>query len=57
MPIQRHLLDSNILSNLVRRPRGIIAHHIAAVGETMVFTSIVVASELRFGALKKALQD
>ena len=48
------LLDTNILSDLVRRPRGRIADRIAEVGEQHVFTSIIVAAELRYGAAKKA---
>lgn len=49
---RRYLLDTNILSDLVRRPQGKVAMRIAAVGETAVCTSIVVACELRFGAWK-----
>ncbi|HET7562439.1 MAG TPA: type II toxin-antitoxin system VapC family toxin [Rhodanobacteraceae bacterium] len=48
----RFLLDTNILSDLVRRPQGIVAARIAAVGEASICTSIVVAAELRFGAVK-----
>lgn len=48
-----YLLDTNILSDLVRYPQGRIAQRIAHVGEKAVCTSIVVASELRFGAAKK----
>ena len=48
------LLDTNILSDLVRRPRGRIADRIAEVGEQHVCTSIIVAAELRYGAAKKA---
>jgi tRNA(fMet)-specific endonuclease VapC len=48
------LLDTNILSELVRRPRGRIADRIAEVGERHVCTSIIVAAELRYGAAKKA---
>lgn len=47
-----YLLDTNILSDLVRHPQGLVARQIAAVGETRVGTSIVVAAELRFGAVK-----
>ena len=47
------MLDTNILSDLVRYPQGRIAQRIAQVGEKAVCTSIVVASELRFGAAKK----
>jgi tRNA(fMet)-specific endonuclease VapC len=46
----RYLLDTNILSALMRAPRGAIAGRIRTVGEENVYTSIVVASELRFGA-------
>jgi tRNA(fMet)-specific endonuclease VapC len=49
----RFLLDTNILSDLVRHPQGKIANRIASVGENNVCTSIVVAAELRYGALKK----
>ena len=49
----RYLLDTNILSDLVRYPQGIVATRIASVGERSVFTSIVVAAELRFGASKR----
>jgi predicted nucleic acid-binding protein len=48
------VLDTNTLSDLVRRPRGRIADRIAEVGERHVCTSIIVAAELRYGAAKKA---
>ena len=49
----RFLLDTNILSDLVRNPQGSIAARIAEVGDTAICTSIIVAAELRFGAAKK----
>jgi len=49
----RYLLDTNVISDLVRRPQGPIAQRIRQVGETRVCTSIVVAAELRFGVEKK----
>jgi tRNA(fMet)-specific endonuclease VapC len=49
----RYLLDTNVLSQLIRDPRGAVAARLSAVGEANVFTSIVVASELRYGAHKK----
>jgi tRNA(fMet)-specific endonuclease VapC len=49
---ERFLLDTNILSHLVRWPDD-LTRRIASVGEDAVCTSIVVAAELRFGALKK----
>jgi tRNA(fMet)-specific endonuclease VapC len=49
----RYLLDTNILSNLIREPGGAVRRKIAQVGEDAICTSIVVACELRFGAEKK----
>jgi len=49
----RFLLDTNILSDLVRRPSGRIAVRIAEVGADAVCTDVVVAAELRFGARKR----
>jgi tRNA(fMet)-specific endonuclease VapC len=49
----RYLLDTNIASDLVRNPQGRVADRIFKVGETQVFTSIIVAAELRYGAEKK----
>jgi tRNA(fMet)-specific endonuclease VapC len=48
------LLDTNILSDLVRNPRGQIFDRIKEVKEQNICTSIVVAAELRYGAAKKA---
>lgn len=48
----RYLLDTNIVSDLVRNPQGKVAQRIRKVGETQVCTSIVVAAELRYGAAK-----
>ena len=47
-----YLLDTNILSDLVRHPQGIIANRIAEAGEKAICTSIIAAAELRFGAEK-----
>jgi tRNA(fMet)-specific endonuclease VapC len=49
----RYLLDTNIVSDLIRHPQGVIAKHIARVGEARVFTSIIVAVELRTGAARR----
>ena len=49
----RFLLDTNIVSGLVRDPRGRVHDRIAVVGEDQVGTSIIVAAELRYGAAKK----
>lgn len=50
----RYLLDTNVLSDLVRNPHGPIAGQIRKVGEDRICTSIIVAAELRYGAAKKA---
>ena len=49
----RYLLDTNIVSDLVRNPQGKIARQILKVGEIKICTSIIVAAELRYGAEKK----
>ncbi len=49
----RYLLDTNIVSDLVRNPQGKVAQRIFKVGEKQVCTSIIVAAELRYGAEKK----
>ena len=49
----RFLLDTNIVSDLVRNPQGRVAQKIRQVGERRVCTSIIVASELRYGAAKR----
>jgi tRNA(fMet)-specific endonuclease VapC len=48
----KYLLDTNIISDLVKHPQGLVFQYIANVGEDSVCTSIVVACELRFGAVK-----
>lgn len=50
----RYLLDTNIVSDLIRDPQGRVASRIREVGEAQVATSIIVVAELRFGAAKKA---
>ncbi len=49
----RFLLDTNIVSDLVRNPGGRAASRIAEIGEATVCTSIIVAAELRYGAAKR----
>ncbi|HUB96116.1 MAG TPA: type II toxin-antitoxin system VapC family toxin [Stellaceae bacterium] len=47
------LLDTNIVSDLIRNPQGRVAKRIKDVGEAQVCTSIIVAAELRYGAAKR----
>jgi tRNA(fMet)-specific endonuclease VapC len=49
----RYLLDTNVVSDLVRHPQGRISKRIREVGEAQICTSIIVAAELRYGAAKK----
>ena len=49
-----YLLDTNVVSDLIRHPHGVITKRISLEGEDSVCTSIIVASELRFGAHKRS---
>jgi len=49
-----YLLDTNILSDLIRHPQGAVAARIADISEVEIATSIIVASELRYGAERRA---
>jgi tRNA(fMet)-specific endonuclease VapC len=46
------MLDTNIISDLVKNPQGKAAKRIAKVGEDNICTSIIVAAELRYGCAK-----
>jgi tRNA(fMet)-specific endonuclease VapC len=52
----RYLLDTNIVSDLVRNPHGRITRRIREIGDAQVCTSIIVAAELRYGASKRGSQ-
>ena len=49
----RFLLDTNALLQLVRDPRSTVGTRLREVGDSNVFTSIIVACELRYGARKR----
>jgi tRNA(fMet)-specific endonuclease VapC len=58
------MLDTNIISDLIRNPQGNAAKKIAKVGDENICTSIIVAAELRYGCAKsgsarliKAVED
>jgi len=62
--LTRYMLDTNIISDLIRNPRGKAAKRVAKVGEDNICTSIIVAAELRYGCAKsgserllKAVED
>jgi tRNA(fMet)-specific endonuclease VapC len=48
----RFLLDTNIISELIRRPNGAVAQRVKKLEQNKVCTSIIVAAELRYGAAK-----
>ena len=48
----RYMLDTNIISDLIKNPQGRAAKRIAKVGEDNICTSIIVAAELRYGCTK-----
>jgi tRNA(fMet)-specific endonuclease VapC len=50
--LTRYLLDTNIISDLIRNPQGKAAKQIAKVGEDRICTSIIVAAELRYGCAR-----
>jgi tRNA(fMet)-specific endonuclease VapC len=47
------MLDTSIISDLVRNPGGQAAERLAEVGDGDIATSVIVAGELRYGCLKK----
>lgn len=49
----RYMLDTNVISDLIKNPKGKAAKRIARVGEDSICTSIIVAAELRYGCAKK----
>jgi tRNA(fMet)-specific endonuclease VapC len=62
------MLDTNIISDLIRNPQGRaakqLARRVAKAGEDNICTSIIVAAELRYGCAKsgskrllKAVED
>jgi len=46
------MLGTNIISDLIKNPQGRAAKRIARVGENSIWTSIIVAAELRYGCAK-----
>ena len=53
MPVLRYMLDTNIVSELVRRPDGEAARRAAALDPRTIAVSIIVAAELRYGAARR----
>lgn len=48
-----YLLDTNVISELIRNPGGKAGRRIAALREGELRTSVIVTAELRYGIAKK----
>lgn len=48
-----YLLDTNVLSSLIKDPQGPVTKRLAQLDADAICTSIVVACELRYGAAKR----
>jgi tRNA(fMet)-specific endonuclease VapC len=62
--VTSYMLDTNMISDLIRNPQGKVAKRIAKAGDGNICTSIIVAAELRYGCAKsgskrllKAVED
>ena len=53
MDSHRYLLDTNIISNLIRFPNGLVFSHLESILPDTACTSIVVSAEIHFGLIKK----
>jgi tRNA(fMet)-specific endonuclease VapC len=54
MTTYRYLLDTNIVSELIKKPQGVVARRMLASSlEKYCCTNIIVACELRYGVVKK----
>ena len=56
MSSRRYLLDTNIISDLLKHPQGTVAQKIASLSAEQregLFTSAIVACELRYGVEKR----
>jgi tRNA(fMet)-specific endonuclease VapC len=54
MPPLHYLLDTNIVSAVIRQPDCAVAKRLAGMSRDTFCISIVVAAELRFGVFRKA---
>jgi tRNA(fMet)-specific endonuclease VapC len=54
MTSSRDMLDTNIISDLIRHPGGKAADKIRKIGTDGLCVSIITAAELRFGIVKRA---
>lgn len=54
MDFHRYLLDTNIISHLIRYPNGPVLRHLESILPDTVCTSIIVSAEIHFGLKRKA---
>ena len=54
MAAPRYMLDTNAVSQMIRRPEGALARRVAALEPGSVAISVIVAAELRYGAERRA---
>lgn len=53
MSAARYMLDTNIVSDLVRNPQGRVFDKLVRIGSDRLCVSVIVAAELRYGCAKK----
>ena len=53
MPVLRYMLDTNVVSDLVRRPDGETARRAASLEPRTLAVSTIVAAELRYGTVRR----
>lgn len=53
----RFMLDTNVISDLIKDPMGKLAKQLELEGESNVCSSIIVASELRYGVAKSGSSE
>lgn len=51
------MLDTNVISDLIKDPMGKVARQLETEGESSVCSSIIVASELRYGVAKSGSRE
>lgn len=53
----RFMLDTNVISDLIKDPMGKVARQLETEGESSVCSSSIVASELRYGVAKSGSKE
>ncbi len=53
----KFMLDTNVISDVIRDPTGKVARQLEFEGESSVCSSIIVASELRYGVAKSGSRE